>query len=53
MQLKYRVIPNFQSRNLEDRETQEATMSVCMYVSVSQKIIRFKSMNSSVNSFPE
>ena len=44
---------NFQSRDLEDRETQEATMSVCMYVSVSQKIIRFKSMNSSVNSFLE
>ena len=38
---------DFQSRDLEDWETQEATMSVCMYVSVSQKIIRFKSMNSS------
>ena len=34
MQLKYRVIPNFQSRDLEDRETQEATMSVCMCLSV-------------------
>ena len=44
---------NFQSRDLEDRETQEATMSVCMYVCMSQTLIRFKSMNSSVNSFPE
>ena len=45
---------HFQSRDLEDRETQEATMSVCMcLLSVSQKIIRFKSMNSSVNSFLE
>ena len=48
---------NFQSRDLEDRETQEATMSVCMYVCLyvcmSQTSIRFKSMNSSVNSFPE
>ena len=51
----------FQSRDLEDRETQEATMSVCMYVCMfvclyvcmSQTLIRFKSMNSSVNSFPE
>ena len=44
---------DFQSRDLEDWETQEATMSVCMYVCLSQKIIRFKSMNSSVISFQE
>ena len=43
---------DFQSRDLEDRETQEATMSVCMYV-CHKTLIRFKSMNSSVNSFPE
>ena len=28
-------------------------MSVCLYVCMSQTLIRFKSMNSSVNSFPE
>ena len=48
-----RLEVSFQSLDLEDRETQEATMSVCMCLSVSQKIIRFKSMNSSVNSFLE
>ena len=51
--MKFQLGPklNFQSCDLEDRETQEAMMSVCMYVclSVSQKIIRFKLMNSSVN----
>ena len=47
LQLEYLCEFYFQSRDLEDWETQEATMSVCMYVSVSQKIIRFKSMNSS------
>ena len=40
---------HFQSHNLKDRETQEAQMWVCP----SQMIIRFKSMNSSVNSFLE
>ena len=39
----------FQSRDLEDRDTQEA--QICHHMS--QKIIRFKSMNSSVNSFIE
>ena len=28
-------------------------MYVCMFVCMSQTLIRFKSMNSSVNSFPE
>ena len=40
---------NGQSCDLEDQETQEAQMSFRS----SQKIIRFKSMNSSVNSFLE
>ena len=41
----------FQSRDLQNQGTQEA--HVCMYVCMSQKIIRFISMNSSVNSFLE
>ena len=28
----FNIYRDFQSRDLEDRETQEATMSVCMYV---------------------
>ena len=47
--IKHKNQHSFQSRDLKDRETQEAQMWVCP----SQMIIRFKSMNSSVNSFPE
>ena len=44
----------FQSRDLEDRETQEAKcLYVCLSVCISQTLIRFYSMNSSVNSFLE
>ena len=44
---------NVPSHDLEDWETQEAQMWVHPSVHSSQKIIRFKSMNSSVNSFLE
>ena len=37
----------FQSHNQKDRETQEATICVCMYV-CHKKIIRLVSMNSFV-----
>ena len=48
----YLIIKSFPSADYfqtHDRETQEAQMSI----HVSQKIIRFKSMNSSVNLFTE
>ena len=44
---------NVLSHDLEDWETQEAQMWVHPSVHSSQKIIRFKSMNSSVSSFLE
>ena len=44
---------NVQSHDLEDWETQEAQMWVHPSVHSSQKIIKYKSMNSSVNSFLE
>ena len=53
MIMNLEIIVNFQSRDLEDRETQEAQMSVCLSVCMSQTLIRFYSMNSSVNSFLE
>ena len=43
----------FQSRDLEDWESKEAQMCVCVCLCLSQKIIRFKSMNSYVNAFLE
>ena len=53
----FNIYRDFQSRDLEDRETQEAQMSVCLFVCLSvcmsQTLIRFYSMNSSVNSFLE
>ena len=39
LKIDFYVFKHFQSHDLEDWETQEATMSVCMCVSVSQKII--------------
>ena len=57
MIMNLEIIVNFQSRDLEDRETQEAQMSVCLSVCLSvcmsQTLIRLYSMNSSVNSFLE
>ena len=45
-QKKTYIISGITINNQQDQETQEATMSVC----TSQTLIRFYSMNSSVNS---
>ena len=45
-QKKTYIISGITINNQQDQETQEATMSVC----TSQTLIRFDSMNSSVNS---
>ena len=41
------------SRRSRDSRSHNVCMYVCLYVCMSQTLIRFKSMNSSVNSFPE
>ena len=56
VKLKDIIVNSFlvsRSRRSRDSRSHNVCMFVCLYVCMSQTLIRFKSMNSSVNSFPE